>query len=149
MCLSGTRGPYLSLHKGRDTLSLSPCRWSLATHLCGYQGLSLCRWDRVAEIAEAHEIAESLAKKFQNSFVRGSDKGRSYPVLYNMLWKYYKNEKMSLNAREKIGLKLFSTKQILLRKSTFLCVNWIDFSLSTVESLRDKRKNRFSEIKFS
>ena len=25
-------------------------------HLCGYQGLSLCRWDRVAE------IAESLAK---------------------------------------------------------------------------------------
>ena len=30
----------------------SSYRWSLAIHLCGYQGLSLCRWERAAEIAE-------------------------------------------------------------------------------------------------
>ena len=75
-------------------------------------------------------------EKFQNSVVRGgSDKHRLYPVLYDMSWKDYKNEKMKLNAREKIDLKLFSTRQILPRESTFLCVNWIGFSLVSVESL--------------
>ena len=39
--------------------------------------------------------------------------GCTKPVLYDMSRKDYKNEKMKLNAREKIGLKLLSIRQIL------------------------------------
>ena len=44
-------------------------------------------------------------------------------MLYDMSRKDYKNEEMKSNACEKIRLKLFSTKRILLRKLTFL---WLD-----------------------
>ena len=53
------------------------------------------------------------SKNFQNGVVQGDfDKHKLYPVLCDMLQKNYKNEKMNLNTREKIGLKLFFTRQI-------------------------------------
>ena len=48
-----------------DTLSLSPCHCSSAINLCDYQGLFLFHWERVAEIAESNEIAESLLSRLR------------------------------------------------------------------------------------
>ena len=84
-----------------------------------------CRWERVAE------IAESLAKNFKIASFENFLINTLCFVLYDMSRRDYKNEKMKLNA----GEKLFSTRQILSRESTFLCVNWIDFSSVTVDSL--------------
>ena len=59
---------------------------------------------------------------------------RTNPVLYDMSRKDYKNVKMKLKSREKIGLKLFSTRQILSRESTFLCQ----------QPMREKKKSNLA-----
>ena len=102
--------------------------------------LGTCCWNHW--ITWNHWVA---GENFQNSIVQGgSDKHKEYLVLYNMLQRDYKTEKMKLSAREKIRLKLFSTRQILSCESIFLCVNWIGFSLVTVKSLWDERKSWFT-----
>ena len=83
-------------------------------------------------------------KNFQNNIVQGDfDKHKLYPVLCDMLQKNYKNKKMKLNTREKIGSKLFFTRQILLHDSTFLCVNWLGFSLGLGGLSINWKKMRF------
>ena len=55
--------------KARDTLSLSPCRYSLVTTLHGYQVLLLRRYAPSSEFAGAYGIAESLLRSFQHGVI--------------------------------------------------------------------------------
>ena len=103
-----------------ETLSLSPCRWNLAIHWCGYQGLPLCRWERVAEIAEAHEIAELLSKNFRVGPSKVLINTYCTPCFMISHGRTIRVRKWSWALGKRLGKKLFSTRQVLSRESTFL-----------------------------